>query len=99
PRDPARDQQPVRRRPAGRLLQACEGDRREDRRRGHQGHGRGVLMVRMSDVVRGIVRDKPADAPKGVPAPAAPSPPPPPPPPPRPPAIVPRAAPSAEQPP
>ena len=55
-------------------------------------------MVRMSDVVRGIARDKPADAAKGTPAAAAPSPPPPPPPPLRPPAIVPRPAPSAEQP-
>jgi HD-GYP domain-containing protein (c-di-GMP phosphodiesterase class II) len=38
-------------------------------------------MVRMSDVVRGIVRDKPADPAKDAPPPvAAPSPPPPPPP-------------------
>jgi HD-GYP domain-containing protein (c-di-GMP phosphodiesterase class II) len=42
-------------------------------------------MVRMSDVVRGIVREQTADATKDAPAPAAPpSPPPPPPPPPRP---------------
>jgi HD-GYP domain-containing protein (c-di-GMP phosphodiesterase class II) len=44
-------------------------------------------MVRMSDVVRGIVRDKPAEAAKDAPAPVAPPPPtptPPPPPPPRP---------------
>jgi HD-GYP domain-containing protein (c-di-GMP phosphodiesterase class II) len=43
-------------------------------------------MVRMSDVVRGIVRDKPAETAKDAPAPVAPPPPPPPPPPrPRPP--------------
>ena len=30
-------------------------------------------MVRMSDVVRGIVRDKPAEAAKGVPAKEAPA--------------------------
>ena len=53
----------VRRRPAGRVLEAREGDRRQAHRRGDQGHGRSLLMVRMSDVVRGIVRDKPADAP------------------------------------
>ena len=42
-------------------------------------------MVRMSDVVRGIVRDKPAGPAKEAPAPVAPPPsPPPPPPPPRP---------------
>jgi HD-GYP domain-containing protein (c-di-GMP phosphodiesterase class II) len=43
-------------------------------------------MVRMSDVVRGIVREQPADTAKDAPAPAAPPPPPssPPPPPPRP---------------
>src|SRR5438132_11940281 len=42
-------------------------------------------MVRMSDVVRGIVRDKPAEPAKEAPAPVAPPPsPPPPPPPPRP---------------
>jgi HD-GYP domain-containing protein (c-di-GMP phosphodiesterase class II) len=53
-------------------------------------------MVRMSDVVRGIVREKPADAAKDAPAPAAPpagSPPPPPPPRPRPVAEAPRPAP------
>src|SRR5262244_2616814 len=57
-------------------------------------------MVRMSDVVRGIVRDKPADAAKDAPAPATPpQSPPPPPPPPRPPVTeVPRPAPRAEQP-
>jgi HD-GYP domain-containing protein (c-di-GMP phosphodiesterase class II) len=38
-------------------------------------------MVRMSDVVRGIVRDKPADTAKDAPTPAAPPPAPPPPPP------------------
>ena len=37
-----------------------EGDRRADRRRGHQGHGGRRLMVRMSDLVRGIVRASPA---------------------------------------
>ena len=36
-------------------------------------------MVRMSDVVRGIVRDKPVDTAKDAPAPVAPPPPPPPP--------------------
>jgi len=41
-------------------------------------------MVRMSDVVRGIVREKPADTARDAPAPAAPSPPPPTPSPPRP---------------
>jgi len=41
-------------------------------------------MVRMSDVVRGIVRDKPAETARDAPAPVAPPPPPPPPPPPRP---------------
>ena len=46
-------------------------------------------MVRMSDVVRGIVRDKPADATQDAPAPAAP----PPPPRPRPVAEAPRPAP------
>ncbi len=53
-------------------------------------------MVRMSDVVRGIVREKPADAAKDAPAPAAPpapSPPPPPPLRPRPVAEAPRPAP------
>jgi HD-GYP domain-containing protein (c-di-GMP phosphodiesterase class II) len=48
-------------------------------------------MVRMSDVVRGIVREKPADAAQDAPAPAAP--PPPPPPRPRPVAEAPRPAP------
>ena len=58
-------------------------------------------MVRMSDVVRGIVRDKPADtAAMEAPAPAAPPPPPPPPPRPRPVAEAPRLAPppAAEEP-
>src|SRR5438093_10553420 len=51
-------------------------------------------MVRMSDVVRGIVREKPADAAKEAPAPQAPpSPPPPPPPRARPVADAPRSAP------
>jgi HD-GYP domain-containing protein (c-di-GMP phosphodiesterase class II) len=51
-------------------------------------------MVRMSVVVRGIVREAPADPAKGAPAPAAPPPPPPPPPPPRPrPVEAPRSAP------
>jgi HD-GYP domain-containing protein (c-di-GMP phosphodiesterase class II) len=52
-------------------------------------------MVRMSDVVRGIVREKPADTAKDAPAPAAPPPPPTPPPPPAPP---PRPHPVAEAP-
>src|SRR6185369_17328780 len=68
----ARNQQPVRRRPAGRVLQAGEGDRRKDRRRSDQGHGGSLLMVRMSDVVRGIVREKPADSATDASAPAAP---------------------------
>jgi HD-GYP domain-containing protein (c-di-GMP phosphodiesterase class II) len=62
-------------------------------------------MVRMSDVVRGIVREKPADATKDAPAPVAPTPsppaPPPPPPRPRPVAEAPRPAPpppAAEEP-
>lgn len=51
-------------------------------------------MVRMSDVVRGIVRDKPAETAKDAPAPGAPPPPPPPPPPrPRPVEEAPRPAP------
>jgi len=56
-------------------------------------------MVRMSDVVRGIVREKPADTAKDGPAPAAPPPPPSSPPPapprPRPAAETPRPAPRA----
>jgi HD-GYP domain-containing protein (c-di-GMP phosphodiesterase class II) len=50
-------------------------------------------MVRMSDVVRGIVRDKPAETGRDAPAPVAP--PPPPPPRPRPVAEAPRPAPPA----
>jgi len=50
-------------------------------------------MVRMSDVVRGIVREKPADAAKDGPAPAAP-----PPPPSSPPPAPPRRRPAAETP-
>jgi len=54
-------------------------------------------MVRMSDVVRGIVREKPADTAKDAPAPAAPPPPPSSPPPPSP--APPRPRPVAEAPP
>jgi len=50
-------------------------------------------MVRMSDIVRGIVREKPADAAKAPPAPEAPPPPPPPRPRPRPVEDAPRPAP------
>jgi HD-GYP domain-containing protein (c-di-GMP phosphodiesterase class II) len=56
-------------------------------------------MVRMSDVVRGIVREKPADAAQDAPAPAAPPPPPPPPPPPRPRPVVEAARPAPPPPP
>src|SRR5207247_1379957 len=63
-RHAARDQQPLRRRAARRLHQAREGGRRKDRGRGHQGHGRGRLMVRMSDLVRGIVRESPPAPPR-----------------------------------
>src|SRR5206468_11540573 len=73
PRHAAGDQQPVRRRPPGRLHQAGPRDRREDGGRGHQGHGGSLLMVRMSDLVRGITREAP-------PKPAAPATPPPAPP-------------------
>ena len=60
-RDAARDQQPLRHRPAGRVRQGACGEIDEtDRRRGHQGHGGGVLMVRMSDLVRGDGRPAPA---------------------------------------
>src|SRR5439155_879784 len=46
---------------ARRLLEARHGDRGQDHRRGHQGHGGRVLMVRMSDLVRGtVVAPKPA---------------------------------------
>src|SRR5256885_5828971 len=54
---------------ARRLHQARQGDRRKDRGRGHQGHGRGRLMVRMSDLVRGIVRESPPAPPPARPAP------------------------------
>jgi HD-GYP domain-containing protein (c-di-GMP phosphodiesterase class II) len=52
-------------------------------------------MVRMSDVVRGIVRDRPAETGRDAPAPVAPPPPPPPPPRTRPVAEAPRPAPPA----
>src|SRR5207244_248377 len=72
----AGDQQHLRHRPAGRLLQEGHDDRRADHRRGDQGQGGRRLMVRMSDLVRGAKPGAPASAPPAPPpASRAPSPP------------------------
>src|SRR5205823_4702899 len=54
------DQQPLRRGAPRRVLEAGEGGRREDHRRGDQGHGGCLTMVRMSDLVRGAPAEKAA---------------------------------------
>src|SRR5207249_2160880 len=59
-RDAAGDQQPLRRSAPRRLLEAAEGGRREDHRRGDQGHGGRLTMVRMSDLARGVPAEKAA---------------------------------------
>src|SRR5207245_7699782 len=59
-RDAAGDQQPLRRGAPRRLLEAAEGGRREGHRRGDQGHGGRLTMVRMSDLARGVPAEKAA---------------------------------------
>src|SRR6059036_2098664 len=54
------DQQPLRRGAPRRVLEAGEGGRREDHRRGDQGHGGRLTMVRMSDLARGGSAEKAA---------------------------------------